>query len=314
MTDLKIPKISNAEFLVNFEMALQWMQSLGIDISKGRLAEYKNAARSWVALLNREQEQLADSDMHANVTSMAFEVPAFVDIYAAFKEEKPANLSGLIAKLRKAVAGPSQLASETSTSTGPRNFLFEAVTAAKVHNPSMNVTAILNAPSDTGFKMLGKNFWIECKRLSAEGQVLPNISKACKQLQRTLEMHPQTGQRGIIALDISKLVTPPPPKYILEVAVESEIGPYTNHIVDNYIRDHAYVWQQKFLNQDSRIIGALLRLSCIATTKDRRAYIYVQQWGINPRNNATLDDQRLMKEMVNKLNPQRELRLAKSLY
>jgi hypothetical protein len=302
VTNIEIPKISNSKFLADLNDVLDWMRLLNVDIAQGRLTNYRRAAKHWVELVAGDLNEAGRLDLCREVTSAAFEVSAFFDIYSAFKDEKISNLGGIAAKLKKAVAGPVDLDTETSASNAARNFLFEAITAAKIHNPAMGVKTIFNAESDTGFELGTKRVWVECKRLSSAGQVQSNVSKACKQLKRTLDKHPQTGQRGVVALDISKLVTLPPPGHILELQQEADIGPRTEAMLDKYIKENSQEWQQKYLSQDSRIIGTLFRLSLIATSVDKEAYISVSQWGINPRRGIQIDDERLFHEMVRCFN------------
>jgi hypothetical protein len=302
MATAQIPKISSERFLADLESAMQWMQSLGINISDGRMVDYRQAAKAWVELLNRGGREIEDLQVQPGVASATFEVPAFLDIHQAFKNEKLSTLGGLVAKLKKAVQGPSDFQNETHENSTARNFLFEAVTAAKVHNPAKGTRAILNAPSDTGFELGRFKVWIECKRIASQQQLGSRVAKACVQLKRTLERHPQTLQRGLVAIDISKLIILPPPQYVFEVALESEIGLHTARMVDKYIEDHWQEWEDEYVGKDPRIIGTMLRLTLIATSRDRVTYVHVSQWGINPRRGIQLDDERLLRDLAGRLD------------
>ncbi len=294
-----ITKQSADQLKNEFNATLAWLHSLGINLSKGRLNHYNKIANLWIDIL--EGKTIAKEDFNSELISTVFEVPTFIDIYRAFKTTDCANLNGLISKLEKAVNGPTHLNDETSDSSRARNFLFEAITAAKLHNPSQGLNAILDAPSDVGFLINKKKVWVECKRVSSESNLQKNINKACQQLTTTLRKHPQIGQRGLIAMDISKLITRPPPNFLLVTEFENQIDNYSKAMLDEFIRANSSIWQQTIQSQDERIIGALLRLQIVATSREKNTPIYVAQWGINPRLNVGLDDQRLMKDIVTRI-------------
>ncbi|PIF13284.1 hypothetical protein [Janthinobacterium sp. 13] len=296
MTESAIPKQTSQEFLRKFGESIDWMRSLGVNVDQGRLTNYRTAAQQWVSLLDEDRDRQGGLEHLPAITSAVYEVPQFLEIHAAFRGERIAHLGGLGAKLKKAIEGPVHLQNETEKSNGPRNFLFEAVTAARVHRPDNGSLTILNAPTDTGFTLHKSSIWVECKRLTSHAQLKSNVNKACRQLKRTIDKHPQINQRGLVALDISKLTTMPPPRYVFESPTEAEIGPRSQAIIDQYILDNGHVWEQEYADQDSRIIGTLLRLSLIAVSKDVGKYIFVHQWGVNPRRGIGIDDQRLLRE------------------
>jgi hypothetical protein len=298
MSSSSIAAQSSQEFLNKFDAAMAWMRSMGVNVDQGRLASYRDAANNWAALQHADAPQETGDDLFADVTSAVFEVPQFLEIHAAFRDENIGRLGGIVAKLKKAIEGPVHLQNETVASNSGRNFLFEAVAASRVHRPEKGSSVIFNAPTDTGFTLSKSTIWIECKRISSANQVASNVTKACAQLQRTLDKHPKTNQRGLVALDISKLITLPPPKYIFKTSREAEIGPRTEAMIDDYINKQSAVWENIFVRADPRIIGVVLRLTAIATSKDIGKYIFVHQWGINPRRGIDINDERLLMEAV----------------
>jgi hypothetical protein len=302
MTSGQIPKISSEQFLANLDEAMQWMQSLGVKISEGRMVVYRQAAQTWADLLKYGVGHAEEAVALPNITSAAFEVPAFLDIHQAFKNEKPSKLGGLAATLKKAVQGPTDLPNETHDNSAARNFLFEAITAAKVHNPEKGIRAILNAPSDTGFELGQFKVWVECKRMASQQQLRPRIAKACEQLTKTLIRHPHIRQRGLVAVDISKLITPPPPQYVFNVPRESEITVHAGKMIDKYIEDHWQEWENEYVGKDARIIGTILRLQLIVTSEDRGTYVHAVEWGLTPRRGIRGDDYLRLGQLAALLN------------
>jgi hypothetical protein len=294
MPNSTIPKQTNQEFLRKFDEAIEWMRSLRVNVNQGRLTDYRTAAHQWVSMQDEDRDRKKGLEHLPAITSAVYEVSQFLEIHAAFRDEPLTRLGGIGAKMKQAIEGPVHLQNETEKSSSPRNYLFEAVTAARLHRPENGSLTIFDSPSDTGFKLLHSSIWVECKRLTSAGRLKANVNKACEQLKRTIDKYPKVNQRGLVALDISKLVTMPPPQYVFESPIEAEIGQRTEAIIDQYIRENHNVWEQEYAGQDSRIIGTLLRLSLIAISKDVRKYVFVHQWGIHPRRGINVDDQRLL--------------------
>ncbi len=200
--------ISTESYEVVYEQysaANHWLSGLGINLTPGRTSHYERVIRHWKDAYKTASTEEGKAVFPDFVSSM-FEIFDFVSIYKAFQSVPPDKLTSVIEKLRKGVNGPINASDETSESTTARNFLFEVTVAAKAHRPDRGVEAILDAKSDTGIRINAKNIWVECKRVTTIEKVGANARKASSQLESLLAREVGSGHRGIVAMDISKIL------------------------------------------------------------------------------------------------------------
>ena len=78
--------------------------------------------------------------------------------------------------------------------------------AAKFHNPDKELTTMLSASTDTGVKIGNNKIWIECKRVTTVKKIEKNIRDATNQLGKQLRNKVTIGNKGLVALDFSKIL------------------------------------------------------------------------------------------------------------
>src|SRR5512139_2204973 len=200
-----IPTESYESILARYSSALKWMESIGVKLGPGRTSHYERTVKYWAEAYRTASGEEGKRVFPGFVSSM-FEIHDFVNVYEAFKDIQPLELAGIIAKLQRAVTGPINAFEETPESTAARNFLFEAAVAARLHRPAKGATAILDAPSDTGVRFSGRKMWIECKRVTTENKIEANVRKASSQLDELLRKRVGSGHRGVVAIDVSKIL------------------------------------------------------------------------------------------------------------
>jgi len=202
---MSIPTETYEAVFEQYSVAMRWMTALGIKLDPGRTSHYEKIVRHW-----KDAYKTATADdgqqIFPDFISSMFEVFDFVSIHKAFEGVPAQQLTSIIEKLQKGVNGPINAADETPDSTAARNFLFEAVVAAKAHRPDKGIEAILDARSDTGIGLNGKKIWVECKRVTNVDKIESNARKASSQLETILAGEVGSGNRGIVALDVSKIL------------------------------------------------------------------------------------------------------------
>ncbi|MCT6721696.1 hypothetical protein [Acidovorax sp. K2F] len=203
-------------------------------------------------------------------------------------------------KLKKAVNGPINAANETPKTTAARNYLFEATVAAMAHRPARRVEAILNARSDTGIKIEGRKIWVECKRVTTEHALERNLRKACSQLQDTFNAEIGSGHRGIIAMDVSKILNPK--GELLVAKDDTELKRGLVRLLQDFSDKHSNLWQRIYAEKSRKIIGTVFRLSCLATSEVRKMSVQCSQWAVIPRADATAADVQLQERLVEALS------------
>ena len=174
-----IPTTSYASIYQEYLAAIKWMTSLGINLQTGRTSNYEKVMGYWKdAYLSASIDEA--NEAFPDFVSSLFEIVEFTRIHEALQNVPQRELNAVIDKLKKAVNGPINVASETPNSTAARNFLFEASVAAMAHLPARNVKAILNARSDTGIKFEGRKIWVECKRVTSEQALEGSPTGSCR--------------------------------------------------------------------------------------------------------------------------------------
>tara|TARA_R110002072_G_scaffold31735_15_gene97654 strand:+ start:2803 stop:3672 length:870 start_codon:yes stop_codon:yes gene_type:complete len=281
-----------------YQQALIWLESLGITVGSGRLQNYDRTIAYWKDAYATASEN-EGKEIFPEFMGAMFEVHDIIDIYEAFKDETPSNLAHVIEKLKLAVTGPVNLHEETTTSTKARNFLFEAVVDARMHNPQAGIRTILNATSDSGFQVGSKKVWIECKRVTRLSKIEKNVKKASSQLESLFEQSTGTGHRGIVALEVSKIFHAG--DQLLVQKDDENLNRALNEKMDKFIAENARIWESIYQKRNKKIIGTLLRFSFMAVSEQRNLAVHASQWGMNPRTTVSASDQSLMKNFVSLL-------------
>ncbi len=228
--------------------------------------------------------------------SAIFEIHEFMGIYESLKSVPANKLDSVASKLQKAVNGPIRASDESEKSTAARNFLFEAIVAAKAHKPSRGVTAILDARSDTGIKFQNRKLWVECKRVTSPEGIERNVRKASNQLESIFRKNVGAQHRGLVALEVSKIFNSGNKLLVREN--DSELSRTISEITKSFISEYSAIWQNVFKEKNRKIIGLIVRTSYMATSEDRNLYVHVSDYGINPRIGAGEINSNLQKSLV----------------
>lgn len=276
---MSIPRDSYAELHGRFAEALDWMHEVGVQIPPGRTQEYLGALADWTSRHEKATDREA-KEAFVPFVSAINEVQDFLRVFDAFRAEDPDELSSIVEKLQEAVNGPSYLFEESPRTSRPRNFLFEAAVAAKVHQPERGIKAMLNTPTDAGFWFEKHRFLIECKRASSLERIGDNIRRGTRQLQRALTGRLGSGYRGLVAIDISKVFTSG--NEIFARANERELRGSLNLLMDNFINENCRTWEEIYQRRSRKILGAIFRYSFVASSEADGLLITTDQWALNP--------------------------------
>lgn len=276
------------------------MKSIGIKLGPNRLSHYEKIISYWQNSYKTATKEEAENEFLDFVSSI-FEVHDFISIYDAFKHTPKSKLLAIISKLQKGVNGPINAADETPDSTTARNYIFEALVAARVHRPKNGIETILNAKSDTGFKICNKKVWVECKRITTEGRIEANARKASRQLESIIANQVGSGHRGIVAIDVSKILNTETPESGGKMLVrydDNHLLESVDSIMDSFIHKYSDIWQNVYLRRNRKIIGTIIRFSFMATSEQRNLLVHTSQWAANPRRGITEADKSILKLFV----------------
>ena len=292
---MSIPTETYEAIFAQYSAAMRWMEGLGIKLSPGRTSHYEKVVGHW-----KDAYKTATADegrqLFPDFVSSMFEVFDFVSIYKAFGGVPAHQLTSVVQKLQKGVNGPINAADETPDSTAARNFLFEATVAAKAHRPEKGTKAILDARSDTGISLNGKKLWVECKRVTTVNKIESNARKASSQLETILAGEVGFGHRGIVAMDVSKILNRGDKIFVTRN--DNELLASVDRIMDQFIQEHSHIWQRIYERRQKKIIGTIIRFSFMATSEARNLLVHAAQWGMNPRLGISTSDEQIQRQLV----------------
>ncbi|VAW14007.1 hypothetical protein MNBD_BACTEROID01-136 [hydrothermal vent metagenome] len=287
----------------NYENAISWMREIGVKISSGRTQNYLKVMNHWRRNYKSSSDKIA-KDIFPDFVNSTSEIDSFIKIYKAFKNVPTENLSLIKAKLQKGVNGPLNAEDEKPKTSEARNFIFEALVAAKFHNPKQNLSTILSTSSDTAIKFENKNIFIECKRVTSEKNLENNIRKASNQLDQHLSKKVgkklNLGNKGLVALDFSKILHSG--DQLLVKPNDAELLDSVEKITKSFINKYTGLWNKIYETKNKRIIGTLVYFSTMATSEERNLLVNVSDWGVNPKISTSTYNNNLLKRIATILN------------
>ncbi|MDO9268729.1 MAG: hypothetical protein Q7T96_06410 [Methylobacter sp.] len=292
---MEIPVASTESIAERYRAAIQWMEQLGVKITTGRTSHYKRTIDYW----NHGCPNASDvekKDKFPEFINAIFEIDDFIDIYEAFRLEPVCRLEAIVHKLQKGVDGPINSVNESPKSTAARNFMFEALMAARSHRPRSGVNAILDAVSDTGIEINNKKVWVECKRITSIEGIEKNTGKASKQLETLLKKRIGSSHRGIVAIDITKILSPGDEIFVQEN--DTQLMNSADRIMERFIENHSSIWQRVYARRHKKVIGTIVRFSFMASSEARNLRVHATQWAVNPRYGISGSDDALLRSVV----------------
>jgi hypothetical protein len=287
--------------LSDYEAALAWMAEIGVRLGSGRTKRYKKILEYWSN--NYRNASIEEGqNVFPDFVGSLYELGAFLEIYQSLRGSKENDLSQVISKLNKAVKGPVYSSEESPQSTTARNRLFEVLVTAKCHKPESGLVANLLSDTDAGFSFLQKKLWIECKRVASVRKLESNVRDACNQVNKSLKRKTGTGHRGIVALEISKLINPGDDLYV--APDEPTLLRAIDKLMNRFIESHFLIWERIYKEKGRKILGTMLRFSFMATSENDNLLVSSTQWAANPREGLSPFEFNFMQEFVYCINPQ----------
>lgn len=194
------------ELSLDFNAAVNWVASVGFPIERGRVSEYKKILTKVADRFEVHRwGDLEDQEYAKQVCTVLLEIRELVSIHRGLSEiSDPADLHAI----RHFLKGPFSSSDESSknSSNRPRNIGFELyLTALFAYAKLM---PIYGTDADLCFEHNNHTFFVEAKRPMFSHSINSAIKDANKQLTRRLKDTQKTMTRGLIALDLSKVINP----------------------------------------------------------------------------------------------------------
>ena len=222
------------EIAADYGAAVSWLASMGFAIERGRLAEYQRAIATLATdFPTHGWGDLSDPVRRDLVCTALLEVREMISIYRGLSGlDDPAATRGINLYLK----GPFSPVREMphNASNRPRNIGFELYLNSLFAYAGFKPTYGTNA--DLSFNVADQVFFVEAKRPTSAKTAADLIGDANKQLTRRLKERHSHKAKGIIALDLTKVINP-----------ENKVMPVSSE-------DHLY---ELMFNEDRRQIDTL---------------------------------------------------------
>jgi len=297
---MKISSDSYEKLIEQYTNAYDWIMGMGLNVENGRLASYLKIITLLVNTYKTASEEEL-KNIYPDTVNAMYEIMAIISIHNALGSVPLNEISGIKSKFKKSITGPYKVASETHKSNSARNYLFELLVMARLHNPQREIYVDFMSVTDTGVKFLKKKYLIECKRLQSENKIEANIRDASKQLDKALKSKIGSNHRGLISIDISKIFNPEFKLLIKEN--DKELLNHINLIMDKFIKEYSHIWQNILKTKNKKIVGVLVRVSFMGVSEERNLLSSCVQWVLNPKIGISETDRISLKNMAETLNP-----------
>lgn len=266
-------------------VAFAWMFSLGVAVAPERLAAYRKMAEKWNDF-NGGRGKLGARELAPIVATFGYEVNAFIAIAHAFGGTARAELGGLITELGLAAGGPVRIDAARSRDARPaRDALFRALTAAYVRQATGMVA--FGIAGSTGFALGRHRLHVVCAR-SQRDDGSADVKAACAELLTVFDGRQMPRSRGLVALDVSALITPPgqaPP-----TQQRTEMVAAADRRLAQFIDAQMDTLQDGLQGMDRRIIGLMLLSSSMAVAADDGAFVHLGRWVLVWREHISFSD------------------------
>lgn len=194
------------ELASDFEAALDWVGSVGFPVERGRIDDYRRI----LLKLNSDFDKtgwgdVSDQMQMKRLCTVLLEVREMVSIYRGLSiDSDPDGLT----EFKHYVKGPFSAVDELhkTASNKARNTGFELYLNALC--AYANLKPMYQTDADLSFKHGDYTYFVEAKRPMASTSMHAVIKDANKQLGRRLAGVDGGKARGLIALDLSKVINP----------------------------------------------------------------------------------------------------------
>ncbi|MGH9877227.1 MAG: hypothetical protein ACRD5H_06275 [Nitrososphaerales archaeon] len=258
--------------------ALEWLGSLGVPYERTRVGEYECAIEIAIASF-RASNFDAIRDALLPILTALFEIHDLVDIHQSLAGKFDNEIKQHVHTYTKGPRDYTEEHVETSSNVA-RNIAFELMLMAKLTKAGLPLD--FSIKSDVAAKFDNRSLLFECKRPQSEDALESNIKKAYRQLEKKYRSPQRLRHRGLIAIDITKLVNPDFMLYVQPNSTALDSG--LSRVIDTFVLKHEHLWQR---SRNAKTIGILLRLTIMGVNQEKNdMFTHCQQWAVTPMNHV----------------------------
>ncbi len=213
----------------HYELAISWLDSLGLPYSKTRFGGYRKAIYDFERRLTTDTEEEFQRTFYQFLNAHS----EIVEIIRIYNDLHKFNFSDYIDQLRKVTGG--QGFRNGSAKDQSRDFAFELTMAARFVRGGFAIT--LNNQADVIAKREDTpKIYVECKRIKSGSKISKNISKANSQLKKRLSLDLSNKSRGFVAINVNDVVNPK--NTMLIVPSAAILQEYNSENLDKFALDN----------------------------------------------------------------------------
>lgn len=255
--------------------ALAWFRNFGVEYEKTRIGEYQRAVELLVSAHRDARLDVLQREF-PRINNALFEVHDVIYIHRALAGRFDAELDRYV---RAYASGPITYTNEKpqNASNFGRNIGLELSVMAALARAEIPLD--FSIPTDVATKFGNRTLLFECKRPQSAEAVKQRVKDAFRQLEQKYQTAQRSRYRGIIALDITKVLNPEFKLYVTNDRVS--IDQIMSRLVDGFLVDHRASWE---LRRNSKTIGILVRLRQMSVVEAATSskLFYGQQFALTP--------------------------------
>ena len=248
---------------------MAWLDSVGFKVERGRISQYKKTIerihQSWD---DDKWGDLNDNENRQEVTNILLEARELTSIYRGFStQEKPE----IDKNLKHYLKGPYLVTDEKAenASNRPRNLGFELYLNALFARAGLGL--LYDTSADLSFVHDGITYHLEAKRPQYLNSVENNIIECNRQLTKRLNNSISKKGKGLIALDLSRVMNPTNDLFISPNKRDLEL--YMTAESEKRIAEFTGIWNKK---RHKRTVAVLLHFKLLTLLQPRGDLVTVK--------------------------------------
>src|SRR5699024_6201621 len=120
------------------------------------------------------------------------------------------------------------------------------------------------------------------------------------QLEEVFKKKAGSGHRGMVALDVSKILNPGDRIYVREN--DAHLLQSVDRLMNDLIERFSPVWQRVYERRNRKVIGTIVRFAFMSTSEERNLMVHTAQWGLNPRVGTSVQNEKTQEELASVLD------------
>ncbi len=225
---------------------MEWLRSLGISTPADRYHGYVRTIENFGKIQGDRSALLKGFDAFVNANAELFELNR---VYKALMQVDSQSYLDTLKRISQ--GQPFRHVAENDPG---RDYLFEMSIASRLLNAGHEVD--LNQIADIVAQVNGRKVYIEAKRIKSAAKLASRVSEANKQLKKRLAQDSSSTSRGIVAVNITDVVSPECETVILPD--QNMLREQHSRVFNGFIADNPELFHK---GEQSKCLGAFIESS-----------------------------------------------------